>query len=143
MRSRFWSMKARGVSGMAIPPDLSVHRPATVDAEHLAGTPAGVVGGEEQDAVGDVLGGTGTLEGRALDQRLLALRPVRLPLAFGGRIAAHEARSDVVDGDPPRAQLLGKLPRQSDLPCLGARVGLNPRQAGAPARSGRDVHNPA
>jgi hypothetical protein len=88
-------------------------------------------------AVGDVVGRAETLERDAIDERALPFLAVRLPLPFGGRVGSDEPRRDVVDGDAPRAQLVGELPREADLRGLGRRVRLDAGEADAESGAAR------
>ena len=134
MRSWF----ARGCSEQHC---IASHFPPST-RQHLAGDPAGIVGREEQHAVGDVVGRAEPLQRDAIDERALALLAVRLPLPLGRRVGAHEARRDVVDGDAPRPELVGELAREADLRRLGRRVGLDAGQADAQPGAARDVDDP-
>jgi hypothetical protein len=81
---------------------------AAVYAEYLTSNPTGIVRGEEQNGMGDVLRRAEAFEGDALHQLVLACLAVALPLALRCRVAADEARGDVVDRDPPKARFIGR-----------------------------------
>ena len=102
--------------------------------KHLTANPPGVIRGEEQHAVRDVIRRAQALEGDALDQFALAFLAVSLPLAFGGGVGAHEAGRDAVDGDLPGAEFVPKLTGEGDDRRLRRRIRLDACQAdGRPA----------
>src|SRR5579884_323213 len=121
----------------------SSHPRPSVDAERLARAPPGVVGGEEEHRRGDVLGRAQATQRDALQQRRLPRRPVRLPLPPRARVAQHEAGGHAGDRDLPRTELPGELPGEPDLAGLGAGVGLDAGEAGAPSRARGDVDDAA
>src|SRR5262245_45266343 len=102
---------------------------ASIDAQHLAGDPAGIVRGEEQDRMGDVLGAAETLQRDRVDQAALTFLAIGLPLPLGRRVGADEARRHIVDRDAPGPEFVGELPGQADLRRLGGGVGLDAGQA--------------
>ena len=116
---------------------------ASVHAQHLAGDPAGIVRGEEQHGMGDVLGRAQALQRDRLDEALLPLLAIGLPLPLRRRIGADEAGRDIVDGDAPGAELMGELARQADLRRLGRGIGLDAGQADAEAGAAGDVDDAA
>src|SRR5262249_36839033 len=87
----------------------------------------------------DVLGLAEAAQRDALDQPLLALGTVGLPLPRGRRVGAHEAGRDVVDGDAELPELMRQLAGQADLRRLGRGVGLNAGEADAEPGAARDV----
>src|SRR5258708_7946542 len=108
-------MRAKALSSSRMRPSLRRRNSSAADIswslaaahrEDLAGDPAGIVGGEEQHAVSDILGLAGAAQRDALDQSLLALGAIGIPLLLGRRIGAHEAGCDVVDGDAERPELV-------------------------------------
>src|SRR5581483_1139590 len=115
---------------------------STVDRQHLAGDPRRLVGNEEEHAVRNVLRCAEPPRRDRLEQPLLSLFPVALELRDRRRVREDEARRDRVHRDPERAELVGGLPREPELPCLGARVCLDSREADAASGAGRDVDDP-
>src|SRR6266704_3232170 len=118
---------------------------AAVNRDRLPGHPGGLLGGEEQHAVGDVGGLAQPAHRDAVDQCPLAVGAVALPLPDAGRVRQHEAGGDAVDRDPERAELACHLAGEADLGGLRAGVGLDPGLADAePGRRGdRDDPAPA
>src|SRR5262245_19964372 len=76
----------------------------SIDRQHLAGDPAGIVRGEEHHGVSDILRRAEALQRNGLHQLALPDLTVGFPLPLGGRVGTDEARSDVVDRDAPRTQ---------------------------------------
>src|SRR5579859_622248 len=109
---------------------------AAVDRYGLPGNPRGSLGDEELHAVDDVRRLSQPPHGDARHQLPLALLAVALPLPLGRRIGADEARSDAVDRDAERPELVRHLPGEPDLGRLRAGVCLDPRLADAPAGCG-------
>src|ERR1700730_11999466 len=80
----------------------SDHQVATVDVDRRAGDVAGSLGGEKTDQFGHLGGGAEARdgEGPGVDGQLLG-RGV-----LAGQLGVDQARTDRVDGDPVRAELL-------------------------------------
>ena len=93
--------------------------------------------------MGDVVGRAESLEGDVVDERRLTCFAVGLPLFFSRGVGADEAGGDVVDGDLPRAKLVGKLPRQANLGCFGRGISLDAGEADAQPRAAGDVDDAA
>src|SRR5579883_1204555 len=94
---RFGRKNRKAASTRSLP---AAHR------QHLAGDPAGIVGGEEEDGMGDIGGRAEAAERDTFDEALLPFGAVGLPLLLGRRVGAHEAGSDAVDGDAEGAELV-------------------------------------
>src|SRR4029077_116433 len=114
-----------------------------VDAEHLPVDEARELRGEKDDAIGDILRRAEALHRDALDERLLPLRPITLPLLLRRRVRAHEAGRHAVHRDAEGPKLMGELARQPDERVLCRAIGLNARKRGLQARARADVDDPA
>ncbi len=72
----------------------------------LAGDPAAIIGSQERDDAGDVIRPSYPAQGRAgrnaLDGVLIATQPGRVDVGI------HHARSDGIDSDAPRSEVLGE-----------------------------------
>src|SRR5665213_3042406 len=79
---------------------------AAIDRDHLPGHPRGLVGCEEEDAVGNVLRGAETPRRDRLHEPRLSVRPVRLELRDRRGIREDETGSDRVDGDAETSELV-------------------------------------
>src|SRR6185437_7005774 len=110
-----------------------------IDRDHLPRHPRRLLGDEEEDAVRDVVGRPEPPRRDRLDEPAPALLAVALVLRDRRRVREHEARRDRVDRDPEAAELMRRLPGEADLARLGARVGLDAREAHAAPGAGRDV----
>src|SRR3569833_2267319 len=89
----------------------SMHDPAAVDIQRLAGDEARRVGGEEGESVGDVVGAAASL------QRLMAEDEARIALRFGMDllgVGREGARRDRVDGNAVGAELARPGAGQAD-----------------------------
>ena len=78
-----------------------------------------------------------------VDEALLPVRAVALPLPLRRRVREHEAGRDRVHGDAVRRELPGELLRQADEGVLCRRIGLDAGEARAQAGAGRDGDDPA
>src|SRR5262245_35629917 len=72
------------------------------DVDLLAGNPAGLLGGKEEDDVGDVLGPANAIEGRVGGGLGVDLRTAVQP---GVQLGVDQPGTDRIDRDPPRGQL--------------------------------------
>ncbi|CDZ88430.1 conserved hypothetical protein [Rhodococcus ruber] len=115
------------------------HAEAAVDGDDRAGDVRGVVGREEADDGGDVLGSAETL------QRDELLRGVADVVGeFGGHVRLDEAGRDDVGRDRPRAEFAGHRAGQADDAGLRGRVVDLPRLTGhADDRAEEDHPAPA
>src|SRR6516165_10194528 len=91
-----------------------IYRPffTAVDCQHLASDKTGQIRCEEHHRIGDVLRRTQPLHRDALNERLLPVLAVALPLLLGSRVGSHETRRNAVDGYAERPELVRQLPRQ-------------------------------
>ena len=115
------------------PPSMEIVCPLTQPASGAAknSTPRAMSYGVAGPAGRDVL-----------EQGLLAVLAVAVPLRLGGRVREHESGCDAVDGDAERPQLVCHLPGEADLAGLGRGVGLDAGEADAAAGPGGDVDDP-
>ena len=98
---------------------------------------------KRERTVRDVFGTTQPSQRDSLDESLLPVLTVALPLLLGRRVGPHESRRDAVHGDAKRPEHVGHLACEPDLAGLGARIRLDTGQADAPPGAGRDVHDRA
>src|ERR1700752_731222 len=85
-----------------------------VDAEHLPVDEARELRGEKDDGIGDILRRAEALQGDALDERLLPLGPISLPLLLRRRVRAHETRRHAVHRDAEGPKLMGDVTGRPD-----------------------------